>query len=31
MKYGVIPVKERVVWDGKFITKAGVSAGIDLG
>ena len=31
VKYGVIPVKERVVWDGKFITKAGVSAGIDLG
>ncbi len=30
VKYGVIPVKERVVWDGKFITGAGVLAGIDL-
>ena len=30
MKYGTIPVRERVVWDGKFITGAGVSAGIDL-
>ncbi len=30
VKYGTIPVRERVVWDGKFITGAGVSAGIDL-
>ena len=30
VKYGAIPVRERVVWDGKFITGAGVSAGIDL-
>lgn len=30
MKYGALPVRERVVNDGKFITGAGVSAGIDL-
>ena len=30
MKYGAIPNPERVVWDGKFVTGAGVSAGIDL-
>ena len=30
LKYGAIPDPERVVWDGKFVTGAGVSAGIDL-
>ena len=29
-KFGVLSVRERVVWDKKFITGAGVSAGIDL-
>lgn len=29
--FGAIPVHERVVWDGKFVTGAGVSAGLDLG
>lgn len=29
--FGAIPVDERVVWDGKFVTGAGVSAGLDLG
>ena len=28
--FGAIPVNERVVCDGKFITGAGVSAGIDM-
>ena len=28
--YGAIPVDERVVIDGKFVTGAGVSAGIDM-
>jgi transcriptional regulator GlxA family with amidase domain len=28
--YGAIPVEERVVTDGKFMTGAGVSAGIDM-
>ena len=28
--YGVIPTRERVVEEGKFITAAGVSAGIDM-
>ena len=28
--YGAIPVEERVVKDGKFMTGAGVSAGIDM-
>jgi transcriptional regulator GlxA family with amidase domain len=28
--YGAIPVNERVVRDGKFMTGAGVSAGIDM-
>lgn len=28
---GAIPVDERVVWDGKIVTGAGVSAGLDLG
>ncbi|MEX2453938.1 MAG: DJ-1/PfpI family protein [Rhodospirillaceae bacterium] len=28
--YGAIPVAERVVTDGKFMTGAGVSAGIDM-
>jgi cyclohexyl-isocyanide hydratase len=29
--FGAIPVDQRVVWDGKFVTGAGVSAGLDLG
>jgi putative intracellular protease/amidase len=29
--FGATPVNERVVWDGKLITGAGVSAGLDLG
>jgi putative intracellular protease/amidase len=29
--FGAIPVDERVVWDGKLVTGAGVSAGLDLG
>lgn len=29
--FGAIPVRERVVFDGKIVTGAGVSAGIDLG
>lgn len=29
-QFGAVPVKERVVWDGKLITSAGVTAGIDL-
>jgi cyclohexyl-isocyanide hydratase len=29
--FGATPVNERVVWDGKVVTGAGVSAGIDLG
>jgi putative intracellular protease/amidase len=29
--YGAIPVGERVVRDGKYVTAAGVSAGIDFG
>jgi transcriptional regulator GlxA family with amidase domain len=29
-KFGVTPVSQRVVIDGKFITAAGVSAGIDM-
>jgi putative intracellular protease/amidase len=29
--FGAIPVDERVVWDGKVVTGAGVSAGLDLG
>jgi putative intracellular protease/amidase len=28
---GVTPVRERVVFDGKYVTAAGVSAGIDMG
>ncbi|MGB0872178.1 MAG: DJ-1/PfpI family protein [Solirubrobacterales bacterium] len=28
---GALPVRERVVRDGKFVTAAGVSAGIDMG
>jgi transcriptional regulator GlxA family with amidase domain len=27
---GVTPVQERVVFDGKYVTAAGVSAGIDM-
>ena len=30
-KYGAIPTKQRIVEDGKIITAAGVSAGIDMG
>lgn len=29
--FGAIPLKERIVQDGKIITAAGVSAGIDMG
>ncbi|UXH78256.1 DJ-1/PfpI family protein [Roseateles amylovorans] len=29
--FGAIPVDRRVVWDGKVVTGAGVSAGLDLG
>jgi putative intracellular protease/amidase len=29
-KYGAIPTQERVVTDGKYVTAAGVSAGIDM-
>jgi len=29
--FGVTPVSERVVFDGKYVTAAGVSAGIDMG
>ena len=29
--FGAVPVDERVVWDGKLVTGAGVSAGLDLG
>lgn len=29
-KYGVIPTRERIVEQGKYITAAGVSAGIDM-
>ena len=28
---GAVPVSERVVFDGKYVTAAGVSAGIDMG
>ena len=30
-QYGAVPVSERVVFDGKYVTAAGVSAGIDMG
>lgn len=30
-EYGAIPTRERVVTDGKYVTGAGVSAGIDMG
>ena len=30
-EHGVVPVAERVVFDGKYVTAAGVSAGIDMG
>ena len=30
-EFGAEPVRERVVTDGKFVTAAGVSAGIDMG
>ena len=29
--FGVAPVSERVVFDGKYVTAAGVSSGIDMG
>lgn len=29
--FGATPVNQRVVWDGKLVTGAGVSAGLDLG
>jgi cyclohexyl-isocyanide hydratase len=29
--FGAIPVDQRVVWDGRLVTGAGVSAGLDLG
>jgi transcriptional regulator GlxA family with amidase domain len=30
-RYGAVPVTQRVVFDGKYVTAAGVSAGIDMG
>ena len=30
-KFGAIPVKQRVVWDGNVVTGGGVTAGIDFG
>jgi len=30
-QFGATPVRERVVLDGKYVTAAGVSAGIDMG
>ncbi len=30
-RYGVEPTGERVVTDGKYVTAAGVSSGIDMG
>jgi transcriptional regulator GlxA family with amidase domain len=30
-EFGVTPAEERVVFDGKYVTAAGVSAGIDMG
>ncbi|MFJ8043860.1 DJ-1/PfpI family protein [Kitasatospora sp. NPDC096147] len=30
-RFGAVPTEERVVFDGKYATAAGVSAGIDLG
>lgn len=30
-RFGAVPVRERVVRDGKFVTGAGVSAGLDFG
>ena len=30
-KLGAVPVSERVVFDGKYVTAAGVSSGIDMG
>lgn len=29
-KFGIVPTRERIVEDGKYITAAGVSAGIDM-
>ena len=29
-RYGALPVSERVVFDGKYVTAAGVSSGIDM-
>lgn len=30
-EFGALPVKQRVVWDGKLVTGGGVTAGIDFG
>ena len=30
-RHGAVPVVERVVFDGKYVTAAGVSAGLDMG
>ena len=30
-QHGAVPVAERVVFDGKYVTAAGVSAGLDMG
>jgi transcriptional regulator GlxA family with amidase domain len=30
-RYGAVPVSQRVIFDGKYVTAAGVSAGIDMG
>ncbi|HEY0716221.1 MAG TPA: DJ-1/PfpI family protein [Streptosporangiaceae bacterium] len=30
-RFGAVPATERVVFDGKYVTAAGVSAGIDMG
>jgi transcriptional regulator GlxA family with amidase domain len=30
-RFGAVPAAERVVFDGKYVTAAGVSAGIDMG
>ena len=30
-EFGAIPVKQRVVWDGKLVTGGGLSAGLDFG
>jgi len=30
-EFGAIPVKQRVVWDGRLVTGGGVTAGVDFG